>query len=127
VKTFSHEELSVQQLFQQSSVMITDYSSVAFEMALLERAVVYFQFDHTSFFTGDHAFQQGYFNFEKDGFGPVCTTHESLVDTLQDILRRDAIPSEAYMERIHRFFRYHDTNNSKRVFQAVRSMEEPRV
>ncbi|EDP4189691.1 capsular biosynthesis protein, partial [Campylobacter jejuni] len=36
---------SMQELFCKSSLMITDYSSVAFEMAILNKPVLYYQFD----------------------------------------------------------------------------------
>ncbi|EJD2713917.1 CDP-glycerol glycerophosphotransferase family protein, partial [Campylobacter coli] len=41
---------SLQVLFCNSSLMITDYSSVAFEMAYLEKPVIYYQFDKEDFF-----------------------------------------------------------------------------
>jgi CDP-glycerol glycerophosphotransferase (TagB/SpsB family) len=105
--------------------MVTDYSSVAFEMAMLRKPVIYYQFDYETFYGGGHAFEQGYFNFEKDGFGPVCTTHKSLIDTLQHILEQDGKPTNLYIDRMRHFFRYHDTNNCQRVFQAIKSMTYP--
>ena len=51
--------------------MVTDYSSLGFEMAYLERPVVYFQFDQDTFFNGAHAYRQGTWRYERDGFGPV--------------------------------------------------------
>ncbi|HEF3154896.1 TPA: CDP-glycerol glycerophosphotransferase family protein [Campylobacter jejuni] len=61
---------SMQELFCKSSLMITDYSSVAFEMAILNKPVLYYQFDKDEFFA-KHSCTQGYFNYEKDGFGEV--------------------------------------------------------
>ncbi|HEG4693310.1 TPA: CDP-glycerol glycerophosphotransferase family protein, partial [Campylobacter jejuni] len=61
---------SMQELFCKSSLMITDYSSVAFEMAVLNKPVLYYQFDKDEFFT-KHTYFKGYFDYEKDGFGEV--------------------------------------------------------
>ncbi|MFY4726804.1 bifunctional glycosyltransferase/CDP-glycerol:glycerophosphate glycerophosphotransferase [Campylobacter jejuni] len=61
---------SLQELFCKSSLMITDYSSVAFEMAILNKSVLYYQFDKDEFFA-KHSYTQGYFNYEKDGFGEI--------------------------------------------------------
>ncbi|WP_171838968.1 CDP-glycerol glycerophosphotransferase family protein, partial [Campylobacter coli] len=44
IKIANHNE-SLQELFCNSSLMITDYSSVAFEMAYLNKPVIYYQFD----------------------------------------------------------------------------------
>ena len=57
--------------------MITDYSSVAFEMAYLKKAVLYYQFDEEEFFSGKH-WQKGYFDYRKDGFGAVCVSENAL-------------------------------------------------
>src|SRR5699024_5176546 len=46
VKVIGHADLSsIQDLLLDASALITDYSSVAFEMAYLERPVLYYQFD----------------------------------------------------------------------------------
>ena len=37
ITVLGHEHVAIQQVFRESALMITDYSSVAFEMALLER------------------------------------------------------------------------------------------
>lgn len=47
--TATHSEFSMQKLFQKASLMITDYSSVAFEMGLLNKYVLYYQFDQEEF------------------------------------------------------------------------------
>src|SRR5690606_7628132 len=61
----------IQKLFQKSKIMITDFSSVAFEMAFLEKAIIYYQFDKETIYKGDHFIKKGYFEYERDGFGPV--------------------------------------------------------
>jgi CDP-glycerol glycerophosphotransferase (TagB/SpsB family) len=126
IRTLSHREISVQKLFLQSSVMVTDYSSVAFEMAMLRKPVIYYQFDYETFYGGGHAFEQGYFNFENDGFGPVCTERSCVFDALEKILKNEGAPEPLYETRMKNFFRYHDTNNCHRVFHAIRSMTQPR-
>ena len=62
---------SIQTLFGQSSILITDYSSVAFDMAYLNKSIIYYQFDQKEFFSGAHTLQRGWFDYESSGFGPV--------------------------------------------------------
>ncbi|EOH9215796.1 CDP-glycerol glycerophosphotransferase family protein [Campylobacter coli] len=76
---------SMQELFCKSSLMITDYSSVAFEMAVLKKPVLYYQFDKDEFFA-KHSYTQGYFDYERDGFGEVCFNYNQLLYYLKDIL-----------------------------------------
>ncbi|HEB9312612.1 TPA: CDP-glycerol glycerophosphotransferase family protein, partial [Campylobacter coli] len=82
---------SMQELFCKSSLMITDYSSVAFEMAVLNKPVLYYQFDKDEFFR-KHSYVKGYFDYEKDGFGKVFVDSSDLlfyldrkINHLQDI------------------------------------------
>lgn len=58
-------EMSVQKLFCESSLMVTDYSSVAFEMAVLKKPVIYYQFDKDEFFV-KHTMQRGYFDYNQN-------------------------------------------------------------
>ncbi|MDY5616853.1 MAG: CDP-glycerol glycerophosphotransferase family protein, partial [Helicobacter sp.] len=83
--SIANENKSLQDLFCKSSLMITDYSSVAFEMAYLGKSVIYYQFDKEEFFSS-HTLQKGYFNYEKDGFGPVVENEENLLKQLENFL-----------------------------------------
>ncbi|EAL5960564.1 capsular biosynthesis protein, partial [Campylobacter coli] len=83
---------SIQELFCRSSLMITDYSSVAFEMAILNKPVLYYQFDKDEFFVR-HSYTKGYFDYNKDGFGRVFADSSDLflylnkkINHLQDIV-----------------------------------------
>jgi len=66
----------VQQLLLDCALLITDYSSVFFDVAYLEKPELYYQFDETEF--RQYHYKQGYFDYRRDGFGPVCTTEEAL-------------------------------------------------
>ena len=45
VQPLSYQDHTVQELFARAAVLVTDYSSIAFNAAYIERPVVYFQFD----------------------------------------------------------------------------------
>ncbi|EDO6665095.1 capsular biosynthesis protein, partial [Campylobacter coli] len=96
---------SLQVLFCNSSLMITDYSSVAFEMAYLEKPVIYYQFDKEDFFNS-HTLQKGYFDYTKDGFGPVVKNQENLLKELENLLRNDCKPFGVYKDNIDSTFTF---------------------
>ena len=114
---------SIQQLFQHSKLIITDYSSVHFEMAILNKAVLYYQFDKDSFFDAGHVFAPGYFSYEKDGFGPVVTEEVELLLELEKILSNNGEPLEPYATRIQDTFAYRDTKNCERVYEAILELD----
>src|SRR5690606_29078156 len=82
----SDQSESIQKLFKSSSILITDYSSVAFEMAYLEKPIIYFQFDKKTIFSGNHTYQKGYFEYERDGFGPIVEEVAQVEQALEQIL-----------------------------------------
>lgn len=85
--------MSIQKLFCESFLMITDYSSVAFEMAVLKKPVIYYQFDRDEYFSG-HIEQKGYFDYERDGFGSVVLEQETLLQELKKKLQNYELKNE---------------------------------
>ena len=123
IETYFHQKGSIQKLFQRSALMITDYSSVAFEMGMLRRAVLYYQFDYNEIFSGIHITQKGYFDYEKDGFGPVCYDENSVINEIKFFLDNDGLPRKEYLQRMKEFFVFHDTDNCHRVYHAIKGLE----
>ncbi|EAL4982283.1 glycosyltransferase [Campylobacter coli] len=118
VKIANHNE-SLQELFCNSSLMITDYSSVAFEMAYLNKPVIYYQFDHEEFFSS-HTLQKGYFDYEKDGFGPVVENEENLLKQLENLLQNDCNPFGIYKDNIDSTFAFKDGKCCERIYKVIK-------
>nr|AVE28264.1 TagF-like capsule polymerase Cps1B [Actinobacillus pleuropneumoniae serovar 1 str. 4074] len=116
---------SMQSLFQQSNLLITDYSSIAFEMAFLGKQTIYYQFDKEEFRSGIHTYQQGYFEYEKDGFGPVAETLDDLFIHLDKFVNGENDYINIYQSRIQKTFKYRDTNNCQRVYEAIINLDMP--
>lgn len=76
--------------FAEGNLMITDYSSVAFEFAYLNKPVLYYQFDRESFFE-THTYRKGYFDYERDGFGEVVTEEEVLVENIKCVIQNNQV------------------------------------
>ncbi|WP_144581910.1 CDP-glycerol glycerophosphotransferase family protein [Campylobacter coli] len=114
----ANQNESMQELFCKSSLMITDYSSVAFEMAYLEKPVLYYQFDKDEFFTC-HTLQKGYFDYEKDGFGPVVEDEESLLKELENLLQNDCNPFGIYKDNIDSTFIFKDGKNCEKIYNRI--------
>ncbi|MBC7172551.1 MAG: CDP-glycerol glycerophosphotransferase family protein, partial [Polyangiaceae bacterium] len=118
-----HGEGSIQELFRRAALMVTDYSSVAFEMAYLRKPVVCYQFDKERMFQGTHTTRQGYFDYERDGFGPVATDEDELLSSLDALLERGGAPSAKYLERMERTFAFRDGGCCRRVFEAISDLD----
>jgi glycosyltransferase involved in cell wall biosynthesis len=119
VQPLSYQDHSVQELFARAAVLVTDYSSIAFNAAYIERPVVYFQFDAARVLGGGHVGQQGYFSYERDGFGPVTTTVAEAEAAIVSTVRAGRFPEPAYRERIEATFPDRDGRCCERVTDAI--------
>ena len=113
---------SVQDVFATTRVALTDYSSVAFDLALIGAPLVYFHFDRGEIFNGKHNYRKGYFEFERDGLGPVAFTQDEVMRHLSDLAERHFERHETYALRTKQAFAYLDDGSSERVFNAIKGL-----
>lgn len=125
VEVFTKSDTRIQDLFVRSVAMITDYSSVAFEMAVLRRCVFYYQFDRSHFYSGDHNWREGYFDYDRDGFGPVAIQENELIAQIQKMFANDLAQNPEYFERMRSATPDQDGLSCERVFQAIMGLKRP--
>ncbi|MBQ3662852.1 MAG: CDP-glycerol glycerophosphotransferase family protein [Clostridia bacterium] len=114
-------DYDVQDLLMRCSLLITDYSSVFFDAGYMEKPVIYYQFDEEEF--RKYHYQEGYFSYEKHGFGPVVKTEEALVDAVNECAGNDFNMSEKYRERLEAFYPVRDENNCERTYKILSEMD----
>ena len=116
--TLATESDGIQDVLADTALLITDYSSIAMEIALLRRAVLYFQFDRGTFFA-EHSYTRGYFDYDRDGFGDVALTVTDLVEKSVALLDSGCAVNGVYADRADAFFTFNDQNNCQRVYDAI--------
>lgn len=119
---------SMQHVFVETDVLITDYSSVAFEVAYLKRPVVYYQFDREEIFSGSHTYEKGYFDYGVNGFGPVCLNIEEVTSSLEQyFLHPNGEVWGKYKKIADQTFAFRDGKCCERTFEAIKRLQEPAV
>lgn len=118
---------SMQEVMRSSALMVTDFSSTAFEMAYLRRPVLYYQFDRDAVFSGGHTTSPGYYDYDRDGFGPVCLDAETLLRELELALARRAVPAPEYLARMERALPLRDGQCCRRTLEAILDLDRPRT
>ena len=111
------DNYTVQQLLNESVFLLTDYSSVAFDMAYMGRPVCYYQFDYEEYRKGQHP--EGYYSYERQGFGPVCLEEEKVINEILNAIRRDFKVEQIYEQRQKAFFSLRDKKNCERIYKAI--------
>lgn len=119
VKIASFDDYDVQDLLKESSLLVTDYSSVAFDYAYMQKNVIYYQFDLKQY--RDEQYSDGYYSYEEDGFGPVCKDGESTKKYIKEFLKNPK-SLEEYNKRIGKFFKYSDCKNCERIYEKVKEI-----
>lgn len=122
VLRLSFADNDVQELFARAAVMVTDYSSMAFNAAYINRALVYFQFDHERVGSGEHLGRRGYFDYERDGFGPVTYTVSEALSAIGGVLEGGRSPSPTYQARIDAAFPLRDGRCCERVIGEIEAL-----
>ena len=106
----------IQTILKESSLMITDYSSVYMDFAYMEKPIIYFQFDYEEY--RKKQYQDGYFDYKKDGFGPIVKNANELVKILKKIIENDQ--EKKYINRMNNFFELKDQNNCERIYKYLK-------
>jgi hypothetical protein len=114
-----------QEIYARAAVLVTDYSSVAFDVAALDRPVVYYQFDRDRVLGGAHLGRTGYFDYERDGFGPVADDEAGAVRAIVASIDGGPRPAPHYQARIDRTFAQRDGQACARVVAAVEERSRP--
>lgn len=115
IADFDHYD--VQTLLNESSLLITDYSSVFFDVAYIDKPVIFYQFDLEEYRSVHY--QEGFFSYERDGFGPICQTKEEVLDCLTGYFEHNFQVEKVYRQNKERFFTLSPHENSKRVYEAI--------
>ena len=121
--TFLPADTAYRDVFAESDLILTDYSSVVFDFVYLRKPVLYTQFDRDTFYSGEHMYVQGYFDYERDGFGEVETDYEATVDRLIEYMRSGCKLKDRYRARIDSFFAFDDRENCRRVYEKIRELQ----
>lgn len=111
------QKYDLQVLMKESAVMITDYSSSVMDFAYMEKPVLYYQFDFEEF--RQKHFSEGYYNYKRDGFGPVCSSEVEMFGAVKECLEKACQMKEEYLQRVENFFLFRDMNNCERIYEEV--------
>lgn len=106
----SYDDIS--ELYLIADVLITDYSSVFFDYAILKRPILYFVYDYEKYGSVLRGF---YLNMETDLPGPLLKTNDDVLAVLHDLPAVTQQYAAAYQRFSQRFNAWEDGHASQRV------------
>lgn len=121
VRHLPDEELvDINFLLKDADCLITDYSSAYFDFLLTERPILFAAFDLDEYLS---ASREMYFVYEKVIAGPIVESWETLFKELKNI-QTDSKYRYLLSEKNDIFNKYHDDNNSRRVYKSIMNLEK---
>lgn len=135
IKIFSHcftenkivsivnvDDIRVQDLINESCMLITDFSSIFYDFAYLNKPIVYFQFDEDEYYIGHY--DKGYFDYRRDGFGPVSINAKDAAQNVSACIKNSFTNDQKYNGKCKNHFLLRDTKNSIRIFDEIIRLED---
>lgn len=120
VQFLTKQDAIVSELLKESSLLVTDYSSVMADFLYMDKSVLLYQFDP---YDNHHGPVQ---QISYDDFGEVYDEEDSLVEAITKSINDDFKISSAYLEKSNTFFAHKDQKNSARIFKAINDLKGAR-
>ncbi len=117
-------ETSYREIYAKSALVVTDYSSAAYDFAYLRKPVIYAQFDKKEMALGGHIYagENSLRKEESEELGIVTETLEETVTGIIRYMKTGCVMEPEYRERADRFFAFSDRNNCQRVYERIKAM-----
>jgi CDP-glycerol glycerophosphotransferase (TagB/SpsB family) len=115
IRIISFGEEKVNELLMSTSLLITDYSSVAWEVYYLKKPVIFYQFDIDDY----NRLTGSYINMDEGLFGDRVFNSSELINTIESYLDNNFAEKNAYASKRNSYFKYIDNNNSERVYDEI--------
>ncbi|MCD6322178.1 MAG: CDP-glycerol glycerophosphotransferase family protein, partial [Clostridiales bacterium] len=111
---------SIQTLLGSCGLLVTDYSSVAFDVLLQNKPVIFAPFDYKKMVV----LRKGtpFIDYEKDLPGPVCYNVNTTFESIKKHIANGYTIEPEYRERRENFFTYIDRHNSDRIFLEINKL-----
>lgn len=117
ISCVSFGEVPVNDLLMRCNMLITDYSSVCWDVLYQDKAVVYYQFDYDQY-----DFVHGsYIDLCTELPGERFTEKDELLNGIYSYIENGLKPKPEYMQMAEQFFAYKDDKNSQRIYNFLKA------
>ena len=117
VKLIVQGSQPLNELIMKCSMLITDYSSVSWDVHYLAKPVLFYQFDYDLYQQANGS----YIDMTRDLFGDRCLDQECLVKNIKEYIENNFKEKERYAQMRKEHFAYTDHNNSRRTLEFLKS------
>lgn len=103
------------EIMMRCSMLITDYSSVCWDVYYMAKPVLFYQFDYDMYMQAHGS----YVDMEHDLFGERYTEYDQLINGVEKYVKNGFKIRQEDLDNIDYYFAYRDNDNSKRTYDYV--------
>lgn len=118
IEFYDFGDTPLNQLLMRCSMLVTDYSSVAWDTYYQDKPCIFYQFDYDTYME----LQGSYFDMKKELFGDRVTKEDDLLNAVDECLERGCTEKEEYKKLKPEYLPYRDHKHCERIDQAIREM-----
>ncbi|PXW92028.1 CDP-glycerol glycerophosphotransferase (TagB/SpsB family) [Streptohalobacillus salinus] len=119
IKIIKSGEEDIKSLIMDSSLMITDYSSVCFDFNYLEKPTIFYHFDLNEYLSHRGAFV----DLTQDLVGEVAYKSNELVDLIEKSVCDNFKYEFQFKEKSKKYYNYKDKKNNQRIFEEIKKIQ----
>ena len=110
---FGQEPLN--EIMMRAEMLVTDYSSVCWDMMFMNKPVVFYQFDRDTYLTAHGS----YLDLEKDLPSDNTRDGDDVIRYMKDYIENGFQIKDEYREQVDSFYAFRDTKNSQRTYEYL--------
>ncbi len=119
IHIISFNQQPLNQLLMSCNMLITDYSSVAWDVFYQEKPVVFYAFDFETY----NQHQGSYIDLRSEAFGDLVMTVDELLDTICKYINNDFKEIDSAVNKRNFLLPLRDNNNSKRIYDILKNIK----
>jgi len=120
VKIVFQGEINVQELIKSHKLMVTDYSSVAFDFSFLNKPVIFYGFDLARFTNN----KESHINIPEDLPGEFVSEDDQLIQMIKFYINNNFSQKSEHRVKANVLIKYKDLNASKRVYNVAKNLKK---
>nr|WP_242071375.1 CDP-glycerol glycerophosphotransferase family protein [Bacillus thuringiensis] len=118
IKVVKLGEESVKELMQNSSLMITDYSSVVFDFNYMKKPTIFYHFDVNDYLK----YRGSYVDLSKDLVGDIAYTKNEVIQYVKKYVENDFTYEMKYSINSKKYYAHNDKNNFNRIYKEIKKI-----
>ncbi len=113
---FDYEKKPINEMVMEASMMITDYSSVSWDMYYMEKPIIFYQFDYEKYMEK----QGSYIDMTTELYGDRAVTPEELFTLLKEYMENGFKEKKKYADLRKTYLPCRDKKHCRRIDKAIK-------